>query len=208
MMPTERVSPRPPRAASSKRRTTVTVALLLLLGACGSDGAEDDRASPAAYTSRVYGYTVSHPRGWSVVDARRPLAEGEPPATSSGATDILGRDASVRVSTMQLPGVIIAAQPVGNEVELAEWTSVITDTVRFMKDCEQPTRSEQLDIGGEPGTLLTYPDCPSDLGYLHLWAGVVHGARGFHIVWFDDPGHEAADRTAFKRMLASMSFGD
>jgi hypothetical protein len=68
-------------------------------------------------------------------------------------------------------------------------------------------RGEHLDIGGESATLLTYRDCPPDLGYLHLWAGVVHEGRGcYHIVWFDDPDHEAADPDAFRRMLSSMSF--
>lgn len=202
----ERPLARIARAGSSTTRRTLTVALLVLLGACGSDAADDDRSSSVSYTSPVYGYSISHPRSWSVVDARRPLSEGEPPATSSGATDIFGRDASVRVSTMQLPGLIIAAQPVANDVDIAEWTAAITDTVKFMKNCEPPNRSEHVDIGGESGTLLTYRDCPTDLGYLHLWAGVVHEGRGFHIVWFNDPGHEAADRAAFEKMLSSMSF--
>jgi hypothetical protein len=191
-----------------KARTTLTVAVLVLLGACGNDAADVDRSSSVAYTSPVYGYSISHPRGWDVVEARRLLSEGEPPATSSGSTDILGRHASVRVSTMQLPGVIIAAQPVADDVHIAEWTATMAGTVKFMKNCERPDREEHLDIGGESATLLTYRDCPPDLGYLHLWAGVVHEARGYHIVWFDDPGHEPADRDAFRRMLSSMSFAN
>ena len=66
----ERRSPRIPRAGSLKARTTLTVAVLVLLGACGTDAADDDRASSAAYTSPVYGYSISHPRSWSVVEAR------------------------------------------------------------------------------------------------------------------------------------------
>ena len=107
---------------------------------------------------------------------------------------------------MRRPGVIIAAQPVTNDVHIAEWTAAITDTVKFMKNCEPPNRSERLDIGGESATLLTYRDCPTDLGYLHLWAGVVHGGRAYHIVWFNDPGTEAADRATFRKLLSSMSF--
>src|SRR4051794_48306 len=155
---------------SSTARTTATVAVLVLLGACGDAAARGDgRASSATYRSPVYGYSISHPRTWTVVDARRPLARGEAPATSSGATDILGRDASVRVSTMTLPGVIIAAQSVANDVEIAKWTTTMTDTVRSMKGCSPPNRREHLDIGGEAATLLTYRNCPTDLGYLHLW---------------------------------------
>src|SRR6478735_10878357 len=62
------------------------VALLLVVAACGSNGADDEGASRATYSSPVYGYSISHPRSWTVVDASRPLATGEPPATSSGAT--------------------------------------------------------------------------------------------------------------------------
>jgi hypothetical protein len=107
---------------------------------------------------------------------------------------------------MELPGVIIAAQPVTDDVNIATWAATIKDTVEFMKNCKAPNRREHLDIGGEPATLLTYRDCPTDLGYLHLWAGVVHEGRGYHIVWFNDPDTEAVDRATFRRMLSSMSF--
>ena len=186
--------------------TTLTAALLVLVGVCGSDAAFGRHTSSVAFHSPVYGYTISHPRSWSVVEASRPLSEGEPPATSSGATDILGRGASVRVSTMDMPGVIIAAQPVTGDVDNAKWSATVKHTVEFMKGCAPPNRSQKLDIGGEPATLLTYRNCPTDLGLLHLWAGVVHKGRGYHIVWFNNPGTEVADRAKFRTMLTSMSF--
>ena len=109
---------------------------------------------------------------------------------------------------MELPGVIIAAQPVANDARVDDWMRSIVDTVDVMKGCDQPDRRDDVDIGGESGTLLTYRDCPPDLGFLHLWAGVVHDGLAYHIVWFNDPGHETADRAAFERMLASMSFDE
>jgi hypothetical protein len=194
------VPPRPVRAS--------TISLLALFAACGGNAADDTEVSSITYRSPVYGYSIAHPAGWSVVDARRPLSVGEPPATGSGATDILGRNASVRVSTMRLPGVIIAAEPVAKTTDIASWRASIIDTVKFMKNCVRPDRSEDVDIGGESGTLLTYRDCPPDLGYLHLWAGVVHNGRGFQIVWFNNPGDEAADRRSFRKILSSMSFDE
>jgi hypothetical protein len=186
----------------------LTIAIPVVLGAVGSADTRGRRASSVAYHSPVYGYSISHPRGWSVLPAGRALAEGEPPATSSGATDILGRGASVRVSTMEMPGVIIAAQPVSDDVLVAEWTATMQDTVETMKDCNPPDRRERLEISGAPATLLTYRDCPPDLGLLHLWAGVVHEGRGYHIVWFNAPGTDGADRRTFRKMLASMSFDE
>jgi hypothetical protein len=182
------------------------IVVLTLLAVWGGVAAFARRASFVEYESPVYGYSISHPRSWGVVDAGRPLTEGELPTTSTGATEILGCDASVRESSMELPGVIIAAQPVGDDTGIARWTATVKDTVEAMKDCKAPNRRDALDIGGEPATLLTYRDCPTELGYLHLWAGVVHQGRGYHIVWFDDGGTEAADRATFTRMLASMSF--
>ena len=185
------------------RGATSVLAALLLLGACGGD---DDADARVTFTSPVYGYSIARPRSWDSVNARRTLTDSEQPATSSGATDILGTDASMRVSAMTLPGVIIAAQPVRNDVTIEEWTSSMVDTVAFMKRCDRPDRRERVEIGGEPGILLTYRDCPPNLGLLHLWAGVVHEGLGYHIVWFNDRGHEDADRAEFERMLASMSF--
>jgi hypothetical protein len=199
-------SPAQSRSGSLTACTTLTIAVLAVFGAFTGDTAYGRRASFVVYSSPVYDYSISHPRSWSVVAASRSLSEGEPPATSSGATDILGRDASIRVSTMELPGVIIAAQPVTDDVHIAKWTATMKDTVEFMKNCKPPNRVEHFDIGGEPATLLTYRDCPTDLGYLHLWAGVVHEGLGYHIVWFNDPGTESADRATFKRMLSSLSF--
>ena len=188
------------------RVSTSAVAVILSLAARGSDAV--DHGDSATFISPVYGYSISHQPSWSVTEASRALSEGEPPATSSGATDILGRDASDRVSTMQLPGVIIAAQPVANHTRIEQWESSIVDTVESMKQCGPPNGREDIKVDGEPGILLTYRGCPPDLGYLHLWAGVIHDGRGFHIVWFNTPGHEDEDRSSFEQMLSSMVFDE
>jgi hypothetical protein len=207
MWASERVPSARGRAAPCLR-VTAAVAVVLMLGACADDSSDTASAATVTFTSPMYGYSISHPAAWSVVEAERALSESERPATSSGATDILGQDASERVSTMQLPGVIIAAQPVPDDARIDDWTASILDTVKFMKGCESPNQRDDIEIGGESGTLLTYRDCPPDLGYLHLWAGVVHEGRGFHIVWFNDPGHEDEDRSSFEQMLSSMSFDE
>ena len=170
---------------------TSAVVSVALLSACGGD---NDSASSATFASPVYGYSITHPSTWDVVEASRALNESEPPATASGATDILGRDANVRVSEMELPGVIIAAQPVSKDVRAEDWTASTVDTVSVMKGCDAPSRRDDIEIDGTPATLLTYRNCPPDLGYLHLWAVIVHAGRGFHIVWFNTPGDEGADR--------------
>jgi hypothetical protein len=133
-------------------RLTAAIAVLAVFGACADDTSDADGESIVTFMSPVYGYSISHPASWSVVEADRALSEGEPPATSSGATDILGQDASVRVSTMQLPGVIIAAQRVPGDTGIDDWTTSIVDTVRTMKSCESPDQRDDIEIGGEKGT--------------------------------------------------------
>ena len=179
------------------------VAALLVISACGGDDESDARAT---FTSPVYGYSIEHPEAWDTVAAGTALAEGEQPATSTGATDILGRGADVLVGNMDPPAVIIAAQPVADATTVDEWSASIVDTVAAMKGCDPPDARDPVEIDGEAGVLLTFRGCPPDLGLLHLWAGVVHDGRAFHIVWFNDPGDEAADRAEFERLLASMSF--
>jgi hypothetical protein len=125
------------------------VASSLLLGSCGGD---NDSASSATFASPVYGYSIAHPSTWDVVDARRALSEEEPPVTSSGATDILGRHASIRVSEMELPGVIVAAQPISSDVRSEDWMASIVDTVSFMKGCNAPNRRDAIEIDGAAGT--------------------------------------------------------
>ena len=56
------------------------------------------------------------------------------------------------------------------------------------------------------GAVLNYPDCPKSSGLYHLWVVVVHGDRGYHIVWFNNSGHEEADRRVLDTMLWSLSF--
>jgi hypothetical protein len=196
----------PVRPGGTLRSTALVVVVACLLHACG--GGDEDDAAAATYRSPIYGYAISHPPTWTAVDAQRPLGVDELPTTGTGATDILGQDASSKVGTMTLPGVIIAAQPVGADVDLETWTASMIGTVSAMKGCDAPSGRDAVEIDGEPGIVLTSPNCPAERGYLHLWAGVVHDGRGYHVVWFDEPGREDEDRVDFERMLSSFVFGE
>ena len=69
-----------------------------------------------------------------------------------------------------------------------------------------PAGEDQIEVGGEAAVLLTYPDCPPDLGLFHLWAAVVHDGQAFHIVWYNEPGSEDGDRQDFEALLATLTF--
>ena len=173
----------------------------------GDSGDKSSDRSSRTFRSRTYGYAINRDADWTAVEATRRLKEGEPPATASGATDILGRQASTQVSMMTPPGVIVAAQPVPPATDAEQWASKVVSTVSFMKRCRQPDATENIHVGGDNAVLLTYERCPQKAGYLHFWIAVVHRGFGYHIVWFDEPGRTAEDRPALDRMLSSVSFG-
>jgi hypothetical protein len=57
------------------------------------------------FTSKVYGYSISHPAGWSVTEATRSLHPGQPPAEESPGIDLVQapeRDRSMRVGAQDL----------------------------------------------------------------------------------------------------------
>ena len=179
----------------------VLATLCFIAGACSSG---DDSAN--AFRSPVYDYSIDLPSGWTSIRASEPLEDGEPPATASGRTDILGANANTRVSQMHFPGVIIGAQTVPASTTAAEWASAATKTIAFMKGCNQPDGRFPLTIDGATAVVLVYEDCPSGSGLTHLWATVVHDDRGFHIVWFDHAGELDDQRAELRGFLAGFSF--
>ena len=188
--------PRALRAASA-----VLAVLALLAGACAS------AESPSTtFRSAEYGYAIGLPEGWTTVRASARLEDGEPPATADGKTDILGPGASTKVSQMGLPALVIGAQPVAAGTGPTQWADAVTKTVAFMKGCAETGSRFPLTIGGRPAEVLVYEDCPEGSSLTHLWATVVEGDLGFHIVWFDRAGELHEQKAALRALLASFSF--
>ena len=184
-----------------RAQAAVLATLALLAGAC--DTAE--RPSPI-FRSAEYNYSIDLPEGWTSVRASSRLDDGEPPATAYGKTDILGSNASTKVSQMGLPALVIGAQPVAAGTGAAQWAEAVTKTVSFMKRCAETGRRFPLRIGGAPAEVLVYEDCPEGSGLTHLWATVVHEDLGFHIVWFDRAGELDDQKAELRALLASFSF--
>ena len=107
---------------------------------------------------------------------------------------------------MDLPALVVGAQAVADGTSIDAWSATVIDIVAGQKHCDAPRTTERLTIGGDAAVLLAYPDCPSGAHLDHLWAAVVHGNRGYHFVFFDATGHEAADRAVLGRMLATVLF--
>jgi hypothetical protein len=147
------------------------------------------------------------PEGWSTVAATQLLAPGDPPLTANHVTDIFGRRSTTRVSQMDPPGVIVAAQSLlGDASDVRRWADTVVGVVASQEQCEQPAERVPVVVDGEPADMLVYPDCPRGSGLDHLWVAVVHGGRGYHIVWFNEVDDARSDQVAFRALLADCDF--
>jgi hypothetical protein len=186
-------------------RTGAAIALAAITAAsagCGSGSAH----GPTRFSSHVYPYTIELPAGWSALAATDELGAGQPPLTGPPITDVFGVRPDRRVSRMPLPALVIGAQPVQRGTSLDAWEEIVTGIVRFQKGCEPPPGGQRVAVGEEEGVLLRYPDCPTGSGLDHLWIAAVHRDRGYHIVWFNRPGHEVEDRKALDHILRRWQF--
>ena len=109
---------------------------------------------------------------------------------------------------MKLPAVVVGAQPVIPQTNLDDWTSTVIGLVAQMKGCARPAARSHVRVGGDEAVVLAYPNCPAAPSLYHLWTVLVHGGRGYQIVWFNTHGQEPGDRAVLDKMLASVSFAD
>jgi len=112
-----------------------------------------------------------------VVEAAHRLEAGAPPATAFAGVDILGRDASTKVSQMTPPGAFIAAQPLSADTDLDSWASEVTHTVALMRRCTTPDAHDEITVDGTAAVLFTYDHCPVATGHYELGDTIVTELR-------------------------------
>jgi hypothetical protein len=165
------------------------------------------RVTPSAtrvpFTSSAYGYSLSYPANWKTRPSVGTLARITYPYDFDPAVDYF----SVTAPDVGDPGLIVAGPLVTAATTLTSWAAAIQSLQANTAICPPATSAENVQIGGQPGRLLTWVACPAYL----LWAGVVHGGRAYHVILIDqfavnDGALEAADRALFLRILASFKF--
>lgn len=144
------------------------------------------------FTSTLYGYSVDHPRTFDERPATVPLRGTDPPLFREPIIDRLefSSGASLGLASAELPSGV---------ADLDAWTAA---TARAF--CGTPSSSEAVTVDGVPGMLDTFAACQ---GYFHLWLTMVRDGRGYHVVWLNEPGSEAADRGLFLAILDTFKFG-
>jgi hypothetical protein len=190
-----------------KSRTIAAIALTLagVLAGCsshaaGSPGAPATRSpasgastAPAArvFSSRLYGYTVALPAGWSADPGQRWGGTGAP-----GPVDVFrGR-----------PYIAAWAFAVPRPANPAAWAAAITRTTAQLPCPAAPQTSQAITIAGVPARLIGMR-CPARGGVLMLTA-VTTGGQSALVVTFEDSSGissaERADRAAFAEFLAGI----
>ena len=110
-------------------RVALSITVALVAVGCGSD----PNRTLDPYRSATYGYTIEHPSGWTVVAAARQLQDGEPPRTGGGGTDIFARHARRKVRDMDLPVLVVGAQPIAATTHIGDWAEEVSTTVSHQK---------------------------------------------------------------------------
>ena len=186
--------------ARTELRVALSITVALVAVGCGSD----PNRTLDPYRSATYGYTIEHPSGWTVVAAARQLQDGEPPRTGGGGTDIFARHASRKVRDMDLPVLVVGAQPIAATTHIGDWAEEVSAIVSHQKGCGPAAATKARTVDGVDAVELSYPDCPPGAGLDHRWIALVHGGLAYQIVWFDASGTDG--RSQLDSMLASIHF--
>ncbi len=160
-------------------------------------------ATVAPFTSSAYGYSLSYPSNWKTRASVGELAQTTYPYDFDPAVDYFSATAPV----VGDPGLIVAGPVVNAGTTVTSWAAAFEQLQATNMGCPPATSTENVQIGGQPGRLLTWVACPAYL----VWAGVVDGARAYHVILIDqfatnDPVLQAADKELLLRILASLRF--
>ena len=158
------------------------------------------------FTSSTYAYSIAYPSNWSVRNADEELESFQAPHDYSPGTDYF----SATAPDISDPGLIVAGPAVEDGTTLDEWVATFQGFVRSVILCGPADEQVNIQLGGEPGRLLTWTtNCNEFL----MWAGAVRGGHAYHVIWVnnyatDDPAAQAADRRLFQEILATFTFRD
>ena len=156
-------------------------------------------SSPTAFTSPMYGYSLTVPAGWSTIAAMLAWdGTGMPGHDQAEADQFVG------------PGSAsswFVGAPTKNDLA-RQVKEVIDGTAKDHGDTCPPLPSAQdaITIGGEPATLLSY-----DCGILINNAVAVHGGKAYVFGFRDEAVHastDPTDRKTFIDLLKTVQFPD
>ena len=156
-------------------------------------------ASPTSFTSKTYGYSLTVPGGWRVIQATAAWdGKGAPFHDVPEADQFIGPKAA----SAWFFGARTTKDLAGKVKE-----SIAVNAAEHGNTCPAvPDANDPIDIGGQPGALLAY-----DCGILINNGITVHKGRVYMFGFRDPAVHAAtdpADRADFLALLKSVKFPD
>jgi hypothetical protein len=154
-------------------------------------------AATTSFASKTYGYSLTVPAGWTVVQASAAWdGNGAPGHDIPQADQFVGPAAS---------SAWAYAAPTTKDLAGYVKERIAANAADHAATCPAtPEAEDRIDVGGEPGTLVAW-----NCGILINGAFAVHNGTGY-LFGFRDPAVHAsadvADRVAFLELLHSVKF--
>jgi hypothetical protein len=155
-------------------------------------------AAPTSFTSPVYGYSLTVPARWTVIEASEAWGGGD----EASSHDVPQADQFVS------PGPSSAwmlAAPTDEDLQGYVDERITANAAGHSSTCPPtPEIQDPIDVGDEPGMLLGY-----NCGILINLAVAVHDGVGYLFGMRDPSVHaatDATDRATFEALLGSVSF--
>lgn len=161
--------------------------------------AASSSTGPTAFTSKVYGYSLTVPGGWTIIPATAAWdGKGAPFHDVPEADQFVGPAAA---------SAWFFGAPTTKDLAGRVKESIAANAAEHGNTCPAvPQAKDSIVIGSEAGTLLAY-----DCGILINSAITVHKGMAY-LFGFRDPAVHAAtdptDRAAFLQLLKSVRFRD
>jgi hypothetical protein len=154
-------------------------------------------AVPTAFTSTTYGYALMVPAGWTTVQATAAWDGSGAPFSGDAVADQFIGPATASAWGFAAPTTEDLAGYVDERI-------AATATAASATCSPAPESQDPIDIGGEPGMLLSW-----NCGILINLAVTVHDGTGY-VYGLRDPSVHAAtdaeDRAIFEELLSSVQF--
>jgi hypothetical protein len=152
------------------------------------------------------------PAGWYVREEALGLWTPSQIGYVGPGTDAFEEDYEGRGDLLDFPGItygfyVSAFEP--NEATIVEaWTETLAKTMDSDSSCHGAPELEDMTIDGEPAQSLIYDrtDCEHD--HHVVVVGVLHGARGYNLMWLAKRGEDDARRETFDSILATFEWTD
>jgi hypothetical protein len=198
------------RRQDLNRLATLVLGLIgaALLASCATStpsGASPDAAQPSpalqgsAFTSDLYGYSLTLPPGWLAGQAEgswdpdRPPYSGEPGIDTHYSEDYQER-------------LIAAARPLIDGEDLDAATDALMDQIsRAFPPCGEPLAREEVTILGQPARMSTF-HCTDGFDVFH--ATVIHDGQFYTVAYIVPEGATDEARGRFDTMLATLRFSE